>query len=56
MCLFPTFAGVPYNRTKLHIKMFITGVPAVVQWVKNLTTEAWVAAEARVQCQPGAVG
>ena len=32
------------------------GVPTVEQWVKNPTTLAWVAAEAQVQLQPGAVG
>ena len=26
----------------------ITGVPAVVQWAKNLPTAAWVAVEVRV--------
>ena len=36
-----------------HFKIFHTlkvrkGVRAVAQWVKNLTTAAWVAAEAQV--------
>ena len=33
-----------------------SGVPAVVQWVKNPTAVAWVAVEARLDPQPGAVG
>ena len=32
------------------------GVPAVVQWVKNLTAVAWVAVEVWVPSQAGAVG
>ena len=31
-----------------HCKDDISGVPAVVHWVKNLTAEAWVAVEVQV--------
>ena len=31
---------------RIHTKMTRTGVPTVVEWVKNLTVAAWVASEA----------
>ena len=34
------------------LKKINFGVPAVAQWVKNLTTITWVAVEAQVQFWP----
>ena len=39
---------------KSNLSIF-SGVPAVMQWVKNLTAVAWVAVEAWVPSRPGAV-
>ena len=33
----------------MTIEKEVCGVPAVVQWIKNLTVAAWVAVEVRVQ-------
>lgn len=34
----------------------LCGVPAVAQWIKNLTAAAWVAAELQFDPQPNAAG
>ena len=44
----------PKNKPKK--KAYDSGVPTVAQWVKNLTGVAWVAIEAWVPSQLGAVG
>ena len=35
----------PPGRNKAHVKKCISGVPTVVQWVKNMTAVAQVTAE-----------
>lgn len=45
MLLLTSFLKVPKT-------MYFRGVPAVRQWVKNLTAAAWVAAEVQVQFPP----
>ena len=44
------------NITNTQEKKENIGIPAVGQWVENLTVAAQVAVKAWVQSQPGAVG
>lgn len=44
------------NKRNTLPRIYAIGVPAVVQWVKNLTTVAGVAVEVQVQSPPNAVG
>ena len=39
-----------------NLRVSLTGVPAMAEWVKNLTLAAEVPAEVQVQHWPGAVG
>ena len=39
-----------------HSQQLTLRIPAVPQWVKNLTAAAQVTVEVRVQLQPGTVG
>ena len=46
---------VSRSKKYLHLEKENFRVPAVVQWVKNPTSGAWVDVEVQVQFQPGAV-
>ena len=43
------WAGKDFGPIYMWDQEAIRGVPAVAQWVKNLTVAAWVTVEARVQ-------
>ena len=44
------------SRSRAELNPCPTGIPAMVQWVKNPTAEAPVTTEAQVQSQPGSMG